>query len=228
MPVSRTPASTRRSTRSSSRGRSKSPAPTSKSPSRLEKKGAGKDGKSKSMAQPPDEVLSIIGAVTSFTALHYVNLLFAAPLGYALFPCPPQGANTALTFFAVLGQPFASWHKKQINPLFSFVGMLIAGICGFAVLTLQSKLGYTEEQEAPWAKGAAVILAIVAMKKIMGTVHPPAASYAYMAVTSNLGAKGIIAPGPVGALVVGLVLYVWKEGIVRMGWAEKSGISSLK
>ena len=167
MPVSRTPASTRRSTRSSSRGRSKSPAPTSKSPSRLEKKGAGKDGKSKSMAQPPDEVLSIIGAVTSFTALHYVNLLFE-PLGYALFPCPPQGANHALTFFAVLGQPFASWHKKQINPLFSFVGMLIAGICGFAVLTLQSNLGYTEEQEAPWAKGAAVILAIVAMKKILG------------------------------------------------------------
>ena len=227
MPVSRTPASTRRSTRSSSRGHSKSPAPTSKSPSsRLEKKGAGKDGKSKSMAPPPDEVLSIIGAVASFTALHYVNLLFAAPLGYALFPCPPQGANHALTFFAVLGQPFASWHKKQINPLFSFVGMLIAGICGFAVLTLQSKLGYTEEQA--WAKGAAVILAIVAMKKIMGTVHPPAASYAYMAVTSNLGAAGMIAPGPAGALVVGLVFYLWKEGIVRMGWAEKSSISSLK
>ena len=105
-----------------------------------------------------------------------------------------QGVNCA--FFRA-GVKFYVF-KRAASPFFSCPGMLIAGFCGLSITTLQTQLGYEEQ---PWAKGAAVIMSIMMMKNILGTVHPPAASYAYLMVTSNLGPLGFIAPGPAGALV---------------------------
>ena len=93
------------------RGRSKSPAPRSKSPApaRRSKSPAAKGKvtkqlvtKGKSAPPPSDEVLGVVGAAMGFTALHFANLAvrsFSAD-AYYVMPCPNQGANCALSFFA--------------------------------------------------------------------------------------------------------------------------------
>ena len=77
--------------------RSKSPAPK-RSPA-TDFRAVTPKKKSKWQWTPEDTLLSVVGAVAAFTALHFADM-FLAPLGYSVFPNPTQGANVALAFFA--------------------------------------------------------------------------------------------------------------------------------
>jgi hypothetical protein len=117
--------------------------------------------------------------------------------------------------------------KNQGKPLFSTLSMLIAGTVALAVSWLTGYLGYSEADEAPWAYGLAVIASIGAQKKLLNGVHPPAASYSYFFIMEKLDVMGILFPGAAGAAAVGLVQFIWKKGIMSMGWEKNSKIAAL-
>ena len=126
-----------------------------------------------------DAVIAGLGAAAGFAALQLANDY--GPMGCL---CPPLGA-VAVLLFCLPGAP-ASQPKAVIG------AHIIAGIVGYAVV---------ESGLKQYGEAVAVVLTITLMSATK-LVHPPAGAYAFLYVNKNMGVKGIVAPGLLGAVVL--------------------------